>query len=262
MASIGFVKNTFIVIPEEPDADDFFFARTLRRCHSDSDVNRVDTDQLTGQPQRTMSVPFALSAFASQSKAVAEERRVDDDAFRVLEGCSTVMVHSLPKQVSQDMLARMVHDNGFLGAYDFLYVPMDSRSRANKGSSTNRGFAFVDLLTPDLAKQFYKAFNNRHVVGYESCKPLEVRKARLQGFDQLAEYFASKSQRQQFAHSTSRPIFLLPGAPRSPEPPRVAEKEREPRAMPRRGPYRFCPYCGSKRTPFAETCHSCGLELD
>merc|ERR1719359_1729880 len=89
----------------------------------------------------------------------------------------TVMMRNLPNQVTQDLLAEEINEAGFLHAYDFIYLPIDPETNAN------RGYAFINFTTPGLALMFKMHFEGRKLANFNSNKVVSVVPAALQGFD-------------------------------------------------------------------------------
>jgi hypothetical protein len=80
---------------------------------------------------------------------------VDEDAAKgkvPIGPCTTVMLRNLPNNYTRAKLLKLLDEEGFSSKYDFVYLPMDFKSHASLG------YAFVNLLTPDIAKQFWEAF--------------------------------------------------------------------------------------------------------
>ncbi|CAI0375824.1 unnamed protein product [Linum tenue] len=67
--------------------------------------------------------------------------------------------------------------------YDFLYLPFDFRTKANKG------YAFVNFTTPAAAWNFCLAAGNRPWAHCRSRKLAVVVRAKLQGLRQLLDRF-------------------------------------------------------------------------
>lgn len=119
----------------------------------------------------------ALLQAAAESPAVTEDTNplLDDDAC--CAELTTVMVRHVPPKFTQPQLAKEVNDLGFHGKFDFLYIPMDSRRRAN------RGIAFINFFMGVDAKVFARAVHGRPLSHPCSQRPVEVRPADLQGFE-------------------------------------------------------------------------------
>lgn len=85
---------------------------------------------------------------ANSANAV-EDAHVD----KIPDGpCTTVMLRNLPNNYTRVKLLQLIDDEGFARQYDFCYLPMDFKSHASLG------YAFVNLLTPELAQQFWEKF--------------------------------------------------------------------------------------------------------
>merc|ERR1719498_400190 len=67
---------------------------------------------------------------------------------------TTVILRNLPHQYTQDNLIQMLNNEGFAGKYTFVHLPLTFRHRV--------GFAFVDLESPEEARQLHKHFNGFH----------------------------------------------------------------------------------------------------
>jgi len=70
-----------------------------------------------------------------------------------IEERTTVMLRNLPNNYTREMLLAMLDAEGFLGKYDFTYLPIDFKTQACLG------YAFVNLASPDIVQQFWAAFD-------------------------------------------------------------------------------------------------------
>lgn len=66
---------------------------------------------------------------------------------------TTVMLRNMPNNYSRVMLLTLLANEGFAGQFDFLYLPMDFKSRACLG------YAFINLVDEDVATRFWKKFD-------------------------------------------------------------------------------------------------------
>merc|ERR1719382_2385448 len=63
------------------------------------------------------------------------------------------MLRNIPSFYNRRMFLEMLDKAGFAGLYDFVYLPMDFKTRACLG------YAFVDLVREDVANFFWKVFD-------------------------------------------------------------------------------------------------------
>lgn len=124
-----------------------------------------------------------------------------------LGGCTTVMIQHIPSKYSQRKLVHEVNRAGFLGLYDFLYLPVDSRNHAN------RGFAFVNFVSAKCAQKFHDIFAGQKLLRFSdaSTKTLAVVPADVQGYaENVQRYQTSCEVRKHKGHSA--PTFFKPRA--------------------------------------------------
>ncbi|CAK0798216.1 unnamed protein product [Prorocentrum cordatum] len=145
-------------------------------------------------------------------------------------------------------------------------MPMDARRK------TNRGVAFVNLISPEVADKFFHVFNGLELPVPGGCeKPLVIAAAEVQGFAENAAKHADGAADKRAAGS---PLFLRPAPQRPPArappaPPALAlplagavaarPAEEPSRAAPQHAESRFCGYCGQgRRTMDHAFCPFCG----
>lgn len=121
-----------------------------------------------------------------------------------LSGCTTVMLRYVPFKYTQRKLLREVNSLGFMGQYDFLYLPMDPRSHAN------RGFAFLNMISTEAADKFYQQFHGQYLRHFSADKPLAVLPADLQGFEENALQYAATGTHRGRRTGHTKPIFFRP----------------------------------------------------
>ncbi|KAK9164282.1 hypothetical protein Syun_005184 [Stephania yunnanensis] len=109
---------------------------------------------------------------------------------------TTVMIKNIPNRFTRETLLEIMDDycrsenqRGVHAisttAYDFLYLPIDFWSKANKG------YAFVNFTTPTAAWSFRLFFTKYKWDLHNSKKICEVTYARIQGKDAMIEHFRS-----------------------------------------------------------------------
>lgn len=112
---------------------------------------------------------------------------------------TTVMMRNLPNKYTQRMLLEEINA-ACLGAYDFLYLPIDPETAAN------RGYAFINFITPSVAWTFKSYYDGRKMNRFNSNKVVSVVPATLQGFE--ANYAHYASARVNRGDPAARPLFL------------------------------------------------------
>merc|ERR1712217_90924 len=70
-----------------------------------------------------------------------------------------VVLRNLPLNYRRTMLLRMLDYEGFALKYNFVYMPVDFNTGAGLG------YAFVNLVTPELVPHFWETFD-----GYQNWK--------------------------------------------------------------------------------------------
>jgi len=114
---------------------------------------------------------------------------------------TTVMMRNLPNKYTQQGLIQEINDAGFLGTFDFFYLPIDPETGAN------RGYVFINFVEPSYAWLFSTTYEGRRMSSSsKSRKVISVTPAALQGFDaNFAHYSSARCIR---GDVTARPLFL------------------------------------------------------
>jgi len=188
------------------DSDD---ASSSHRARYSSTLGRA-LAKFGGLPSDTS--PSTRSQSEDTSEAASEDasyRSMDTNTpVTALSGHTTVMLKNVPVKYTSRKLLRELLAAGFQGQMDFMYLPIDPRTRSP------RGFAFCNFTTPQAAEQFYHSFHRRYLKSHCS-EPLEVAVAEVQGFEANAEhYFEVKASRKEKGRDTlGCPVFLRPLPP-------------------------------------------------
>ncbi|KAG2258615.1 hypothetical protein Bca4012_021759 [Brassica carinata] len=107
-------------------------------------------------------------------------------------GDTTVMLRNIPNKYTREMLKEFLDEHCEVQnnkeedeetAYDFLYLPIDFKSKMNKG------YAFVNFTKAEAVSKFKAACNNKPWYRFGSRKILEIASARIQGKDNLVKHF-------------------------------------------------------------------------
>lgn len=114
---------------------------------------------------------------------------------------TTGMLRNIPNKYMQETLLEEVDEAGFVGQYDFFYLPMDVRNNANVG------YAFINFLQPDDFERFQQTFEGYQFKRAGSRKVATVSPAIVQGLKANLQNL----QKKRVAQGTYRPLVLRRG---------------------------------------------------
>lgn len=114
------------------------------------------------------------------------------------------MLRNIPNKYVQSSLIKEVDRQGFLGKYDFFYLPMDMRNR------TNVGYAFVNFLSPEDMERFTEHFEGYHFEMFSSHKIGKVSAANVQGLERNLRQLQTRAVTQN-ADQDYRPVIVHEG---------------------------------------------------
>lgn len=158
-------------------------------------LSGFDTDGPMGQAP--MQLPTGMPLGSLLPPGVSERQAVPPPGWA---NTTTIMMRNLPNKYTQRMLLTEVNQVGFLGTFDFLYLPIDTETAAN------RGYAFLNFIDPSFAWMFKISYEGRKMNRFNSSKVVSVMPATLQGFD--ANYTHYSSARVNRGDPAARPLFL------------------------------------------------------
>ncbi|XP_010068578.2 protein terminal ear1 homolog [Eucalyptus grandis] len=110
---------------------------------------------------------------------------------------TTVMIRNIPNKYTRELLidfldkhcqmenqkAEGEDDGAIISAYDFVYLPLDLRRKANLG------YAFVNFTSPRAVWKFKVATNNQRWELFYSSKIRQIATAKYQGKEALMRHF-------------------------------------------------------------------------
>jgi len=120
-------------------------------------------------------------------------KSLDKDApsAEIADAATTLMIRNLPRDISQCQLLDEVNSSGFVGTYDFCYMPCDFK--LGKG----QGFAFINLISPDIAETFKRIWHRSFRFGINpGCPGLNVSLAAVQGKEANVSKWSSSRLRR------------------------------------------------------------------
>eukprot|EP00930_Biecheleria_cincta_P020272 TRINITY_DN15280_c0_g1_i1.p1 TRINITY_DN15280_c0_g1~~TRINITY_DN15280_c0_g1_i1.p1 ORF type:complete len:405 (+),score=62.35 TRINITY_DN15280_c0_g1_i1:184-1398(+) len=113
---------------------------------------------------------------------------------------TTVMMRNLPNKYTQQMLLEKLHELGFAGTFDFLYLPIDRETNANKG------YCFINFSEPYYAWMLKTTCEGQKMGRFNSSKEVSVVPASLQGFEANYAHYSNTNVNR--GDPAARPLFL------------------------------------------------------
>jgi hypothetical protein len=122
------------------------------------------------------------------------------------QGWTTVMLRNIPNDYTQDMLLKLLDEEGFSCKFDFVYLPMDFRS----GSAF--GYAFINLVSPEVTRLFESHFHGFCRWAFPSRKVAEVTWSRpMQGLAATIERYRNSPIMHQDVPDCYKPCMFQNG---------------------------------------------------
>lgn len=143
---------------------------------SSSDEEAQSGGKKCFQPYHAQSVPKSENLEAQASVNVAAGKPT-----------TTMMLRNIPNKYTQNTLLQEIDDLGFVGQYDFFYLPMDVHNRSNVG------YAFVNFMEPQHAERFRVTFADHRFQRFQSRKISSVCVAHVQGLDENLRHFENRA---------------------------------------------------------------------
>lgn len=132
------------------------------------------------------------------------------------------MLRNLPEGFTRDMLVQMLDRGGFKSTYDFIYMPMNFRTKASFG------YAFVNFAQPPMADECQRAFEGFKNWGVPTEKVCQVSWSDMhQGLSAHIERYRNSPVMHESVPDEYKPIMYANGV-RIPFPP-PTKKIRVPR---------------------------------
>lgn len=118
---------------------------------------------------------------------------------------TTVMLRNLPNKMTRTDLVKLIDSKGFAGHYDFIYVPIDFKTRGSFG------YGLVNMLNGAAARQLMNAFEGFADWASDSRKVCKVEWARRQGLLALLQHYRESKIMHEAVPDEYRPATFFEG---------------------------------------------------
>lgn len=169
---------------------------------------KLQNDQQLSSGQGEVQMPcmgdpeLAAAAIEAAQRPSGSSQRCDAGSVPPAQwqNTTTVMLRNIPNKYNRALLLDELDNAGFAQTYDFLYLPIDPET------SANRGYAFINLCEPNVAWLVRLMYEGQKMGKFNSDKVVSVVPAALQGFE--ANYAHYSSARVNRGPAETRPLFL------------------------------------------------------
>lgn len=152
------VKGTFLDVDTGSSLADRY--RSVRKCKTDSEL-RLEPEVEVYEPGRYSDNVQSKLEDAREDELQAHGVQPVKDALALpaesqcatRDDRTTVMLKNIPNNYTRDMFLRMLDEHGFVGLYDFVYLPCDFVRDANLG------YAFVNVIDSGAVTALWKTFD-------------------------------------------------------------------------------------------------------
>lgn len=136
-------SDTELSLPETP---------TSRSCQKDLE-DRLSTVSTHAEVSRNVSeMGDDITPKSGSVAEVKQSEKSEANDGPTLEK-TTVMLRNVPYNCPRDSVVKMMDEAGLRGLYDFIYLPIDFRSRSGFG------YAFINMVSFEAAEKFFSLFN-------------------------------------------------------------------------------------------------------
>lgn len=181
---------------------------------SDSFAKASPESRLLFPPRPSLSSVSTREQSIEPSDAEHESLKENCQSADAANAESTsVMMRNLPNNYSRKMLLELMEAEGYGGSFDFVYLPVDFHS------NSGLGYAFINLISSDVAGRFCKHFTGFKNWNMASDKVCQVAWSdTLQGFSAHVERYRNSPVMHDSVPEDHRPL-LFAGREQVPFPP-------------------------------------------
>lgn len=220
---VGFKPATEVPMPRIAEIANDKLDETIRGAITNDGLKKI----VQHAPQSTQSTVDTLPGMELSTDAGSSALCSSDDGSELGDGMKTTqMMQNVPNDYSRQMLLDLLDNLGFADKYDFVYLPLDFKTKRSLG------YAFLNFVSEEAAIKFHKAFDGFSNWGLPSRKVCQVSWSALQGIEAHIECYRNSPVMHPSVPEQCRPLLYKDGQQLPfPEP---TKKIREPRQWNRR----------------------------
>jgi len=158
-----------------------------------------------GRPQTTGAFCRALASPGQGPNPDIQHSATDSKHY------TTLIVKNVPYGVTRDELIDAMNGEGFEGAYDYVYLPVDFMTHQSKG------YAFVNFASNELANSFIGAFSGFTKWPIRCRKLCTITWCAIQGFQANVDRYWHTLGMEDYIPDQFKPVVFI-GKSRAPFP--------------------------------------------
>mmetsp|Transcript_85799 Transcript_85799/g.179269 ORF Transcript_85799/g.179269 Transcript_85799/m.179269 type:complete len:688 (+) Transcript_85799:234-2297(+) len=120
------------------------------------------------------------------------------------EPVTTIMLRNIPQRFNRESLMDDMDARGFLGSYDFFYLPIDF------STTHSVGYAFINFVNDEFALQFQEQWHKQRLPDCPTRKSLNISFATIQGL-RANVMQVKKKRRRCLEVRQCHPIIMMHG---------------------------------------------------
>lgn len=159
-----------------------------------------------GGTERRNSLRSQNSASAGQTNAASSQKAEAEPKQVKPEEQTTLLLRNLPENFTRTTLQDLLNRRGFSGRYDFIYMPMNFRTKASFG------YAFVNFVGHKGAQQCFDVFHGYTSWDVPSDKVCDVSWSNMhQGLPAHIDRYRNSPVMHESVEDEYKPAVFAPG---------------------------------------------------
>lgn len=213
------VKGTFLDVDTGCSLADRF--RLVRKCKTDSELHLEPEVEVYEPGRYSDSIQSKLGDAAGEDVFPAQGVQAaqysmplqGEPRHTTHDDRTTVMLKNIPNNYTRNMFLEMLDEHGFVGLYDFVYLPCDFHRDANLG------YAFVNVIDDGTVTSLWKTFDGFSNWALPTAKVCQVSwSGPHQGLEAHVERYRNSPVMHKSVRDQYKPMIFNEGV-RQPFPP-------------------------------------------
>merc|ERR1712232_658153 len=178
----------------------------LRFMNGKSRKSEFRPEQLKATAHRDLGIDTASTCAASTCGYTSEADESDADRKIEDRRRTTAMMRNIPSTYTRANLLELLDQQGFLGSYDLLYLPVDFQTELN------HGYAFINFTSTEHFERFSEHFTGFSAWMVPSDRVCEVSWSdAAQGIDENVQHYRDSPMMHESVDDRFKPAIFENG---------------------------------------------------